>query len=67
VKEFKFSFDIFQKITQKYFLLASFTPYFKNQQTATSFLNESPQTYTDSSPPPLGTLQFLQRICIWRI
>ncbi len=67
VQELKFSFDIFQKISQEFYLFEEPDFYFSQKSTHLIVNNEEIEFYTDSSPPPLETLHYLQRICTWRI
>ena len=67
VSELKFSFDIFQKFQLNYFIAAQDEQLSIFKYLSFSIIKEEPFYYSDSSPPPLSTLNFLRKNCIWRI
>lgn len=67
VSELKFSFEIFQKIQLDYYLVENINELSITQFISFSYPKEDRVYYTDSSPPPLSTLNFLRKNCIWRI
>jgi hypothetical protein len=67
ISELKFTFDIFQKIQLDYYLVENIEELSISNFVTSSYLNEEKVHFTDSSPPPLSTLNFLRKNCIWRI
>ena len=67
VSELKFSFDIFQKFQLNYFIAAQVEELSIFNYLSFSFNKEEVVHFSDSSPPPLSTLNFLRKNCIWRI
>jgi hypothetical protein len=67
VSELKFSFDIFQKFQLHYFIATQVEELSIFKYLSFSISKEETFHFCDSSPPPLSTLNFLRKNCIWRI